>query len=454
LDNSNCASRWRCAKNVTTVDGVKGEYDIFGEFSPVGSALIATDGLYATAEECLCYRCDPSGDAAGCIATEDGVNGPHADGTCGNSCVYGFAADVQTGLCGLTLDSGASEEECQIMEFKKNPATGPHAGKYGCFSQFACRYGTCVGVPDGGVDGPRTGEVIYDSMDTCESSGQCTETSVTAPRASVCIGDSCLYPDEFSCNPLPGTWQLWRVSGNTVWNNTPVYSATLTPNAHINWKPPVVGVYTNWPNPNGTLMKRIPARPGKDYEMFDEFGQAGFADHERVWYDSEEMYVGPRTVAGVVYPAGYEMFPSISIGFRRLDPDMVEVVLLPAVFTNPYNANDDVPSTNEDGSATVDGRGQGWAVMHIFAPEGDCFTMPSIDFEAEFPAVINMRMTPMSAPDPNILQASACVFGSLENGECVCEGNAVGAACEYTCGTHPDHTVPVSFDGFGYPICE
>ena len=466
LVNSNCASRWRCAKNVTTVDGLGGEHDIFGVFFPVGTAIIATDGLYATAEECLCYRCDSSGSALGCVATDDGGNGTHADATCGNTCVYGFAANVETGVCGLSLDSSATEEECQIMEFNKNPTSGPHAGKYGCFSNFACRYGTCVGIPDGGLDGPRTGEVIYDSMDACESSGQCTEGTVTVQRASVCIGDSCLYPNEFACDPLPGTWQLWRVNIGLDWRVYPRYSATVTPNAHIHWKAPVVGVYQNWPNPDGALVKRIPNRPSNDYLMFDEFGQEGFADHERVWYDSEEMYLGAKTVQGIVYPAGYEMYPNISVGFRRLDSTTVEVVLLPAAYNNLYfptqEACDadqnctwphDQPRLNNDGSAAIGGRGQGWAVMHIYAPEGDCFVMPSIDFEAEFPGVIPMRLAPMMEPDSGVLQASACVFGTLENGQCVCE-NSGGGACEYTCGGHTNPTAPVSYDSDGMPLCE
>lgn len=121
--DTNCSARYRCAKDVIEVDGVRGENDVFGTFHPLGTPLIASDGLYNTPEECQCYTCDPGG--AGCVPTTDGSNGTHAESTCGNACVYGYAANSTTGICELSLDAvGVSEEQCQIQEFQKNPAGG------------------------------------------------------------------------------------------------------------------------------------------------------------------------------------------------------------------------------------------------------------------------------------------------------------------------------------------
>ena len=461
LQETSCAARWRCAKSVATVDGTTGEYDVFGVFFPLGSPIIADDGFYATADECMCYTCDVSSDALGCIATTDGANGTHADSSCDNACVYGYAADVQTGVCGLSLNALASREQCEIEEFAKNPGTGPHGGSYGCFDQFACRYGTCVGIPDSGLDGPRAGEVVYDSLDACESSGQCNESSVTVERTSVCIGNSCLFPDEFSCNPLPGVWQMWRVSGSTAFQVIPTYSSTLVENAQIHWKPPVVGAYRNWPNPNGATLTRIPSRPSKDAQLFTEFKEPGFAEIERVWYDTEEMYLAKveKNLDGVIYPAGYELYPHMSLGFRRLTPDTVEVVLLPATYSNGNDndtTNTDIPKVDPvTGIPQVEGRWQGWAVMYIFAPEDECFVMPSVDIEAEFPAVIPIRIAPMTVPDGSVYQASSCIFGSFdENGVCVCDSTAAGASCAYTCGGHNPPTLPSSLDADGYAVCQ
>jgi hypothetical protein len=451
--DTNCSARYRCAKDVILVDGVRGENDVFGTFHPLGQPLIASDGVFSTPEECQCYTCDPAG--GGCGPTTDGSNGTHSESTCGNACVYGYAANPATGICELSLDAvGISEEQCRVQEFQKNPAGGPYGGQYGCFSNFACRYGACVGIPQDGLDGPRNGEVVYDSMEACENSG-CTATSVTVPRASVCLGsgdESCLYPNTLNCDPLPGTWQYWRVGS---WRENPLYSATVTPNAHIQWKNPVVGAYRNWPNPNGTQILRIPSRPVNQNVLFPEFSEPAFREQERIWYDSVEMYSGPQTsIDGITYPAGYERYPNISIGFRRLDFDTVEVVILPASFTNPYNPDDDVPRVDADGVPTVAGRNQGWAYMTIHAPADQCFVMPSLDFEAEFPAVINMRLSPLDANVSAQPLASACVFGSLnESGGCTCDSYATGEACEYTCGTHGAPVLPPAVDEDGYPVC-
>jgi len=449
---TNCSARYRCAKDVIVVNGVSGENDVFGTFHPLGEPLIASDGLFDTPEECQCYTCDPNG--GGCVPTTDGTNGEHSESTCGDACVYGYAANPATGICELSSSAvGISEEQCQIQEFQKNPGQGPHGGEYGCFSNFACRYGTCVAIPDDGLDGPRNGEVVYDSLDACQNSGACTATSVTVPRASVCTGDDCLYPNTLNCDPLPGTWQLWR----GAFRETPLYSSTVTPNAHIEWKDPVVGAYINWPSPDGTDLLRIPTRPTREGQnnLFPEFMEPGFREQPRIWYDSVQMYSGPETtIDGVVYPAGYARYPNISIGFLRLDFYTVEVVLLPATYTTPYIPNDDVPRVDDQGIPTVGGRNQGWAYMTIHAPADQCFVMPSLAFEAEFPGVINMRLSPLDANVSAEPLASACVFGSLgEDGNCECDSYAAGDACEYTCGTHQDPVLPTEFDEDGYPVC-
>jgi len=455
---TNCSARYRCAKDVIGVDGVRGENDIFGTFHPLGEPLIASDGLFATPEECQCYTCDPSG--GGCVPTTDGSNGSHSESTCGNACVYGYAANPTTGICELSLDAvGISEEQCQIQEFQKNPAGGPYGGQYGCFSNFACRYGTCVGIPNDGLDGPRDGEVVYDSMEACENSGACTATSVTVPRASACLGngvgdENCLYPNTLNCDPLPGTWQYWRIAD--PWKASPTWSATITPNAHIQWKNPVVGAYGNWPSPDGSDILRIPSRPTRDNKLYPEFSEPGFREQERIWYDSVQMYYtgGAATIDGVTYPPGYERYPNISIGFRRLDFNTVEVVILPASYTTLYNPDNDQPQVDENGAPTVAVRHQGWAYMTIHAPADQCFVMPSLDFEAEFPGIINMRLSPLNADVSAEPLASACVFGSMgEDGNCECDSYAAGNACEFTCGTHANPVLPEEFDGDGYPVC-
>ena len=195
--------------------------------------------------------------------------------------------------------------------------------------------------------------------------------------------------------------------------------------------------------------------------MFTEFKEPGFAEIERVWYDTEEMYLakGAKNLDGVLYPAGYEIYPQMSIGFRRLTPYTVEVVLLPATYSNAINYvntdNADIPKVDANtGLPTVDGRWQGWAVMYIFAPESECFVMPSVDIEAEFPAVIPIRITPMTVPDGSVYQASSCIFGSFdENGVCVCDSTAAGASCAYTCGGHNAPTLPSSLNADGYAVC-
>ena len=574
---SACGAKWRCATDATSVDGVIGEYDVYNVFVPLGSPLRQMDGTYSSPESVRCYSCGQFGE--GCVPTTDGSNGVHDSDTCGTGCSYvcddkggkilydailhgdavgsaspncwtcngsleaadrcvpsgyltsglyssvdeclevsqpgcgwGYGVNPESFQCELRTDAvpGTSLEACKST----NPEqTGRGWG--GC-DQFSCRYGTCVGIPDEGENGPRSGEVVYASMAACESGAECgngsgvdplvveevvveeevveeevvkevvvkevvvkevvvveeevveevvvkevvveeevveEDPSPPLPLSPTCIGDSCLFPDEFACDPLPGTWQLWRVSGSDAFYADPTYSATITPNAHITWKPPVVGVYQNWPNPDGVLVSRIPPRPGRGNLLFDAFSQEGFAAHERVWYDSNEMYIGPKTLNGIVYPAGYDMYPSISLGFRRMDATVVEVVILPAVYTNTYDATKDTPMIKEDGSPSVGGRGQGWAVMYLFAPEGECFTMPSIDFEAEFPGLIPMRLAPMSAPDSAVFQASACVFGTLQDDVCVCDEYAGGPSCEYTCGGHVTPSAPLSFDAAGYAVC-
>jgi hypothetical protein len=187
-DESHCNARWRCAAR-------DGETDVFGVEVAGGNPLLATDGVYNTREECMCYECDPSG--GGCVPT-DKRNGTHQEASCGDACVYGYKANpANNNTCELSLDEdavGVSEEECQIVQFGLHPGENAHGGGYGCFNQFACRYGVCVGIPESGDGSARPGEPVYESMAACTEAG--------------CDADTPTVPEP--CDPLPGSWRVHR----------------------------------------------------------------------------------------------------------------------------------------------------------------------------------------------------------------------------------------------------
>ena len=190
-DESHCNARWRCAAR-------GGENDVFGARVDEGNPLLAADGVYNTREECKCYECDPSG--GGCVPT-DKTNGTHQEASCGDSCVYGYKANpANNNTCELSLDEdavGVSEEECQIVQFGLHPGENAHGGGYGCFNQFACRYGVCVGIPESGHGSARTGETVYESMTACTDAG--------------CDADTPTVPE--SCDPFGGNWRIRRDAG-------------------------------------------------------------------------------------------------------------------------------------------------------------------------------------------------------------------------------------------------
>ena len=172
--STNCSASWRCARDVAG----GGEEDVYGVFHPIGSPIIAADGLYGTESECKCYTCDPDG--GGCVATTDGSNGAHAEETCSSACYYEYVANAD-GLCVQVSSSGngVSEEACQFEQFAKNSG-GPHGGRFGCFQNFATRHNVCVGIPIDGPNGRRGDETIY-----------------TDPMCQT-----------VQCNPLSGVWRL------------------------------------------------------------------------------------------------------------------------------------------------------------------------------------------------------------------------------------------------------
>lgn len=188
LEESHCDARWRCAAR-------GGETDVFGTHVDGGNPLLAADGVYNTSDECMCYECDPSGD--GCVPS-DGTNGSHQDPLCGDTCVYGYKVNpANDNTCELSLDAdavGVSEEECQIVQFGLTPGEHAHGGLYGCFSEFVCRYGVCVGIPGSGEGSARPGETVYDSMDACTAAG--------------CSADTPTVPEE--CQPFGGSWRIRR----------------------------------------------------------------------------------------------------------------------------------------------------------------------------------------------------------------------------------------------------
>jgi hypothetical protein len=325
--------------------------------------------------------------------------------------VYGYAVNA-SGTCELTLDApGVSLEECQILDQDRS------SWKYACFSKFANRYGTCVGIPDGGDNGPRAGEQVYGSLQLCQSPVQCAASQPTAAD-----GSACLFSE--GCDPLPGTWQLWRVNVGDLWKDAPNWASTRVPNAQIHWDPPLLG--------GGGI---IPTRDiTHEYpQILDETGSsAAWRTLARLWYQSQEQGRWGKRI--------------LSVGFRRLDINTVEVVVVANTYVNPYNPDATEPRQPEPSTFE-----QGLAVLELYAPAGQCFVMPSLDFHIEFGSTanrLNMRMSPMDYTGPT---ASACVQGDINQlGECVCNDIGHGDACEYTC-------LSGSFAGFnqdGYPVCE
>lgn len=393
------------------------ETDVFGVEHLAGTPLLASDGTFDTAEECMCYTCDPSG--GGCVPT-DGVNGLHTEPTCNEACVYGYAVNAQ-GECSLSLDApDVSLDQCKV----ENQANWT----YGCFTKFANRYGTCVGVPDDGDNGPRDGEWIYTSITDCETQAgmlNCTESRPLADN-----GSACLFPE--GCDPLPGTWQLWRVNTENKWDDTPNWAATIIPNAQITWNPPIFGVLDSMP---------YRTRTNEYPQMMTNGNNNEWSAIERLWYSSVERY-DPEDV------------PSLSVGFRRLDWNTIEVVIVATSYTNSYN-----PSATEPTSPPPGGRGSGIAVFNAYAPANECFVLPSLDFHAEFASnayLLNMRMSPME--DLPGYSARPCIQGEIDpvTGGCECNDIGHGESCEYTCipGAGGVDTIFTGFDEFGYPICE
>ena len=335
-EQTNCSARWRCAKQ-------EGEVDIFGNQVPGGSPLIATDGTFNTSAECLCYMCDPDG--AGCVVT-DGVNGTHSESTCGGTCEYGYSLNAQ-GECSLTLtapgEHAMSLEECQVTD----PAQS--SWNYGCFSKFTCRYGMCVGIPDDGENGPRPNEVIYDSMEACTCDVQCTPLRPLADDQS-----GCLFSE--GCNPLPGVWRSVDLTVNGD-HKTP---NTVNLAGQINWLPPTTQPP---PIPEMTSMPRYPNMIGTDGTNRE------WIDLPRVWYKSVQQHENDPNI-----PEGY---PSLSIGFRRVDRDYVDVVIVVGQWSlhfHNYDENADPngrPSRLPSAYMTV-------TELQMYAPVGECFTMPSL----------------------------------------------------------------------------
>lgn len=411
--SSNCGARWRCARS-------GGENDVAGTYHEAGTPLIVADGTFNTAEECICYTCDTTG--GGCVAT-DGVNGTHNESTCGNACEYGYKVNA-SGECTKSLDAvGVSLEQCEIQDTNKT------TWGYGCFSKFACRYDTCVGIPDGGENGPRDGEAIYASMEDCT----CAKLECVDGNPMALNGSACLFPGLSTCNPLPGTWQMWRVNVVNLWNDVPVWSATLARDAVITWQPPVVQT---------GISATVPSIP-KEYP---QFADKAWRDMERLWYNSDQQHIRMDNIDGVMTNTGTELYPMISIGFRRIDLNTVEAVLLPSTYTTSYDADSsDVLDVSPD-------RGQGVAVVTIHAPANECFVMRSLDFHGEFTArshLLNMRLSPRDyTGDTN----QACVQGTLNSdGGCDCNELGHGDSCEYTC---IDDFTFAGLNADGYPICE
>ena len=397
---TNCSARWRCAR-------AEGENDIFGVFHEGGSALIALDGTFDTEEECVCYMCDPGG--AGCVPT-DGVNGDHTDPSCSNSCVYGYVLD-ETGECVLTLGGSDTLEACQIQDDNQN------SWKYGCFTKFANRYGVCVGIPDTGENGPREGEQYYDSIESCENPITCPDT-----RHISIDGSACLFPE--GCNPLPGTWQMWRVGSRNSWYDTPRWASTIIPNAQIHWNPPEWGVTEL---PLRTVTSEYPEMMGEDGTNTD------WSNIPRLWYTSVERY-DPNDV------------PALSIAFRRLDVNTVEVVIHATTYTHTYNPDATEPADDPPK------RGEGLAVFDMYAPAGKCFVMPSLDFHGEFQSAarLNMRISPMNFTGDEFV-GKPCIQGEMDSsGGCACNSVGHGDSCEYTC---VGDEVFSGFDSEGYPTC-
>jgi hypothetical protein len=217
-----------------------------------------------------------------------------------------------------------------------------------------------------------------------------------------------------TCDPLPGTWQMFRV-GVGEWGDFPgLWTSTLEPHAHINWNTPVTEV-------RDLPLVQHTGDEGSLYSAYTENEE--WRNLPRLWYTSVEQYLNTE---------GSPMYPHIAVGFRRLDENNVEVVLLPATYSNiRYNPDDPNPITPIPG-----GRRQGIAVLQVHSPAGQCFVMPPLDFEAEFHTstlvdILNMRLSPLDLGEAETV--NTCVFGTFDNsGNCGCENNASGKYCQFS----------------------
>lgn len=274
-----------------------------GQLVPISPTLPSDRGEFFASEQDKCrYTCDaeggkifaPNNDLAvpwndvkcwSCGAdrcTDKGSNGTvtkygsYDECNMATKCGWGYAVNDAGTACELTdsdVYEGVSKAQCE---------TDNKIGwKYGCFTQYACEDGVCMGVPDN-----YNGEV-HASMQ------KCMDACVPAP-------DYISYPLPPDCLTLPqNKWEIVRDYGSSV----NMWSLGATTGAFVTM------------NPKAVVESRTFSTSNTNFAI-----DTSFVSAVRTWFTS--------------------LNGRINIGFRRIAPSRVEIVFeVTALGNQPYSYN-------------------------------------------------------------------------------------------------------------------
>jgi len=311
---------------------VSGEYDVYGEFKPVGGPIftktmpggVVNVDFYATEAECRCYTCDPTGTSEGnCVPTTNGKNGhSYSKDGCAITCKYecdGGGGMRLTDTGGYPYDNvkcwnceGAAGPESTCVEVRQG-LTGTYLTRELCDDNAEAKCGWGYGAVADKCD-------IIKDVTRGTSAAKCNITNEEGWKYG-CFDKFAIV--EETCVPIPDTFPhngdffrsqaecdnkikmgdmafMYELGeGNT--GPAPTYSPALNRNGILNFTPGVYETRYNMETPS-------------------------------LWFDSIQEYLTLNTNARL---------PVVTMGMTRT-PTSVKVFILLNAYKVPFAANNEV----------------------------------------------------------------------------------------------------------------